>query len=177
MHLNPESPPPAGVLEQHADSPSLLRSDEGEALWFLGNLVTLKATGQATDGGLTVAHFVNPPGFAPPLHRHLREVEMFYILSGTVDFYCQGAVLTAGAHDFVTLPRQVPHTFLVGPDEPLHALQLTTPAGFEDFAAAVGSAAVERRLPGPCPLDPVALGHAAGLHHIEILGPPPAPPS
>jgi hypothetical protein len=57
--------------------PYLLREDEGEALWFLGNLVTVKATGKGTSGGLTVAHFVNPPGFAPPLHRHLAEDEMF----------------------------------------------------------------------------------------------------
>jgi hypothetical protein len=49
------------------------------------------------------------------------------------------------------LPKSVPHTFVVGA-EPLHALQLTTPAGFEDFAAAVGMPAQRR---------------------IEILGPPP----
>jgi len=173
--VSPGSPQLADLHAPNADAPYLLRAEEGESLWFLDNLVTLKATGAVTDGGLTVAHFVNPPGFAPPLHRHLREVEMFYILSGTVEFHCQGVVLTAGAHDFITLPKQVPHTFLVGPDEPLHALQLTTPAGFEDFAAAVGSPALEHRLPDPGPLDPAALGHAAALHHIEILGPPPHP--
>ena len=43
-----------------AAAPYLLRPDEGEALWFLDNLVTLKATGAVTGGALTVAHFVNP---------------------------------------------------------------------------------------------------------------------
>jgi len=149
--------------------------DEGDALWFLGNLVTLKATGAETHGGLTVAHFVNPPGFAPPLHRHLDEDEMFYVISGSASFRCRGEELVAGAGDFVLLPRGEAHTFVVGADEPLHALQLTTPAGFEDFAAAVGEPARERRLPDPGPLDPAALGHAAALHGIEILGPPPQP--
>jgi len=164
-------PPGAGL---GSAAPFLLRDGEGDALWFLGNLVTVKATGVDTHGGLTVAHFVNPAGFAPPLHRHQVEDEMFYILSGTVDFDCDGRLLPARPGDFVLLPKGVPHTFRVGAEQPLHALQLTTPAGFEDFAAAVGTPAVERRLPDPGPIDPAALGHAAKLHRIEILGPPPA---
>lgn len=155
-------------------APSVLTADQGDALWFLGNLVTLKATGAETHGGLTVAEFVNPPGFAPPLHRHLTEDEMFYVLAGSATFHCAGQRLAAGPGDFVLLPRGDAHTFVVGPDEPLRCLQLTTPAGFEHFAAAVGSPARERRLPDPAPVDPAALGHAASLHHIEILGPPPA---
>jgi mannose-6-phosphate isomerase-like protein (cupin superfamily) len=160
-------------MEPSTVAPYLLHADDGEALWFLGNLVTLKATGAETRGGLTVAEFLNPAGFAPPLHRHLAEDEMFYVLSGTAEFHCGGKTLSAGAGDFVLLPVGLPHTFLVGRDEPLRALQITTPSGFEDFAAAVGGPAAQRRLPDPGLLDPVALGHAAQQHAIELLGPPP----
>ena len=152
----------------------VLRADEGQTLWFLGNLVTLKATGAETSGQLCVAEFVNPPGFAPPLHRHLVEDEMFYILEGLATFRCGESHLTAGPGDFVFLPKSVPHTFTVHADHPLRCLQITTPAGFEDFAAAVGEPATQRRLPDPRAFDPAALGHAAALHDIEILGPPPA---
>jgi len=55
----------------------------------------------------------------------------------------------------------VTHTFLVGPDQPLRALQITTPAGFEDFAAEVGQPTAELACPDPGPIDPTALGHAA----------------
>lgn len=151
----------------------VLGPDEGDALWFLGNLVTLKATGARTRGKLTVAEFLNPPGFAPPLHRHLEEDEMFYVLSGTAEFRCQGQVLPAGPGDFVLLPVGLPHTFLVGSDEPLRVLQITTPSGFESFARAAGEPASQRRLPDPGPIDPAALGHAAAQHSIELLGPPP----
>ncbi len=154
-------------------SPYVLTSDQGEALWFTGNLVTLKATGAQTRGRLTVAEFLNPPGFAPPLHRHIVEDEMFQVLSGTAEFRCGGQVFAAGPGDFVFLPVGLPHTFIVGPDEPLRALQITTPSGFEDFAAAAGVPATHRRLPEPGPIDPVALGHAAELNSIELLGPPP----
>jgi mannose-6-phosphate isomerase-like protein (cupin superfamily) len=154
-------------------APYVLGADEGEALWFLGNLVTLKAAGAQTRGRLTVAEFLNPPGFAPPVHRHVIEDELFYLLSGTAEFRCDGQVLPAGRGDFVMLPVGLPHTFLVGDDEPLRVLQITTPSGFEDFAAAAGQPASERRLPDPGPIDPAALGHAAAQHAIELLGPPP----
>jgi mannose-6-phosphate isomerase-like protein (cupin superfamily) len=150
-----------------------LRAEEGEALWFSGNLVTIKATGAQTRGRVTVAEFLNPAGFAPPLHRHLMEDEMFHVLSGTAEFRCDGKALIAGPGDFVFLPVGLPHTFLVGPEEPLHLLQITTPSGFEEFAAAAGEPALQRRLPDPTPIDPAAMGHAAEQHAIEILGPPP----
>ncbi|MER5419530.1 cupin domain-containing protein [Streptosporangium roseum] len=146
---------------------------DGDALWFLGNLVTIKTTGAETRGRLTVAEFVNPPGFAAPLHRHLKEDELFYLLSGTARFRCDGEDLSAGPGDLVFLPVGLAHTFTVGPDEPLRVLQITTPSGFEDFAATVGEPARERRLPTPAPVDPTVLGHAAAQHAIEILGPPP----
>ncbi|MEV0730727.1 cupin domain-containing protein [Polymorphospora sp. NPDC050346] len=153
--------------------PYVLGADEGEAYWFLGNLVTVKATGAQTRGRLTVVEFVNPPGFAPPLHRHQTEDELFYVLSGTAEFRCAGEVLPAGPGDLVLLPVGLPHTFLVGPDEPLRTLQITTPSGFEGFAAEAGEPAAARRLPDPGPVDPAALGHAAARHGVELLGPPP----
>ena len=149
-------------------------SDEGEPLCFLGNLLTVKASGAETRGRVTVVESVNPAGFAPPLHRHRDEDEMFHVLSSNAEFRSGGDVLTAGPGDFVLLPAGLPHTFLVGSDGPLRTLQITTPAGFGEFPAAVGEPARERRLPEPAPVDPAALGHAAARHGIELLGPPPS---
>jgi mannose-6-phosphate isomerase-like protein (cupin superfamily) len=153
--------------------PYILRSGEGEALWFLGNLATVKATGAQTRGALTVVEFLHPAGFAPPLHRHLAEDEAFYVLDGHAQFRCGDQTFDAGQGDFVLLPVNVPHTFLVGSVEPLRALQITTPSGFEAFVAEVGEPAAELRLPDPGPIDPAVLGHTAGRHAIELLGPSP----
>lgn len=160
-------------MDATTTTPYLLSADEGEALWFLGNLFTLKTVGAQTRGQLTILEFLSPARFAPPLHRHVAEDEMFYVLSGSAEFRCEGQNLTAGSGDFVFLPVGLAHTFLVGPDEPLRALQITTPSGFEGFAAAVGEPAAQRRLPDPGPIDPAALGHAAQQFAIELLGPPP----
>lgn len=156
-----------------APQPYLLRQGEGEALWFVGNLVTIKAGGAATRGRLTVVEFLNPAGFAPPLHRHRDEDELFYVLSGTASFRCDGQELEAGPGDFVFLPAGLPHTFIVGPEQPLRALQITAPAGFESFAAEAGEPARERRLPDPAPVDAAKLAAAGARHGVEILAPPP----
>jgi mannose-6-phosphate isomerase-like protein (cupin superfamily) len=153
--------------------PYVLGPAEGQAWWFLGNLVTVKAAGAQTRGRLTAVEFLNPPRFAPPLHRHLEEDEFFYVLSGTARISCGGEDFTAGPGAFVMLPVGLPHTFIVGPDQPWRVLQLTTPAGFEDYVAQLGEPARERRLPDPAPFDPAALGHAS-RYPVEILGPPPA---
>jgi mannose-6-phosphate isomerase-like protein (cupin superfamily) len=161
------------VHEQTSVRPYVLSGQEGEPLWFLGSLFTLKAGGAQTRGRLTVAEFVNPPGFAPPLHRHLIEDELFYVLGGTARFMCDGTEFDAGPGDLVMLPVGLAHTFIVGADQPLRVLQITTPSGFEDFVREVGQPATERRLPDPGPVDPAALGHASARHSIELLGPPP----
>jgi len=86
---------------------------------------------------------------------------MCHVLSGTAEFRCDGQSLAAGRSDFVFLPVGLPHTLLAGAVEPLHLLQITTPSGFEDFAAAAREPASERQRPDPEPVDPVAMGHAA----------------
>jgi mannose-6-phosphate isomerase-like protein (cupin superfamily) len=161
------------VVNSALGRPYVRHDGDGEALWFLGSLVTIKATGDETNGRVTVVEFVNPPGFAPPLHRHLDEDEMFYVLSGSAEFHCDGTTFSARPADFVLLPRGLAHTFIVGTDEPLRTLQITTPSGFEAFAAEVGQPTTTRTLPPPGPIDPAVLGHAATRHAIELLGPPP----
>jgi hypothetical protein len=95
------------------------------------------------------------------------------VLSGTATFGCDGEELGAGPGDFVLLPAGLPHTFIVGPEEPLRVLQITAPSGFESFAAEVGEPARDRRLPDPGPVDAGRLAAIGARHGIEILAPPP----
>src|SRR3954468_8402138 len=99
--------------------PRLVRAEEGDTVWFLGSLVTVKATGADTGGRATAVEFLNPPGFAPPLHRHTVEDEMFLLLGGRATFHCGGEGMAAGPGDFVLLPAGLAHSFIVGPAEPL----------------------------------------------------------
>ncbi|TXN29161.1 cupin domain-containing protein [Lacisediminihabitans profunda] len=153
---------------------SVLRSEEGQSYWFLDSLVTVKVSGSQTSDRLTVLDFLNPPGFAPPTHRHLVEDEIFYVLSGSAVFFCDGETFDAGPGDTVFLPVGSTHSFRVADDQPFRTLQITVPSGFEEFTAEAGTPATGHVLPSPGPIDFAAVGQAAARHNIEILGPPPA---
>ena len=98
---------------------------------------------------------------------------MFFILAGTAEFLCAEQRFAAGPGDFVLLPVGLAHTFLVGPDAPLRALQITTPSGFEAFASEVGEPATQRPARAPDPSTQPPSAAAAARHAVEILGPPP----
>ena len=91
-----------------------------------------------TGGAFTFIEWSAPAGFGPPLHVHGREDEAFYILDGQISVECGAKRFTAGPGDFTFLPRGIPHTFLVTRG-PVRGLQITAPAGFEEFIAEAGA--------------------------------------
>ena len=157
-------------------SPIALMRDEGEALWFLGVLATVKASAETTDGRVAVVDHLAPRGAGSPLHVHSREDEWFYVTEGELTFWVGGKVIKAPAGSFVYGPRGTPHTFEVSSDE-ARFLLVAEPAGFEAFMRAAGEPAKALTLPPPPsePPDPARLAAAAAEYGIEILGPPGIP--
>lgn len=155
-------------------SPALIGRDEGDHFHFLGNLFTAKLNGEHTDGRMTVMEFLAPKDFGPPLHRHDVEDELFYVLDGEVWFSCGDAEAVHGEGAIVWLPRGRPHTFQVRSDT-ARVLQVTTPAQFERFVAALGRPAAEPVLPEPEEIDPGHVAEICAQFDIEVLGPPPEP--
>jgi quercetin dioxygenase-like cupin family protein len=102
--------------------PYALDPGDGEAYWFFGCLVTLKAAGEQTGGRFALTEFVNPAGFASPLHVHHDEHEAFYILEGTAQVHCGDEAFSVAPGSFVLLPRGIPHWHQVSPDAPLRSL-------------------------------------------------------
>jgi hypothetical protein len=60
-------------------------SGEGEHIWFLGSLVTIKVPGEAVDGRCTLIEFLAPRGLSPPLHSHPQD-ETFTLIDGALTF-------------------------------------------------------------------------------------------
>jgi mannose-6-phosphate isomerase-like protein (cupin superfamily) len=154
----------------------LLTADDGPQLWFTDTRMNVKAGGGQTGGAFTFLEWFAPVGFGPPLHLHGREDEAFYIIDGQISVECGDKRFTAGPGDFAFLPHGVPHTFLVT-DGPVRGLQITSPAGFEEFIADVGRPAQGPGLPEPTELDIPRLVAAAQRFDSQILGPPPRPPA
>ena len=93
--------------------PIALTREEGEALWFLGVLAIIKASGETTGGRCAIIEHLAPRGAGSPLHVHSREDEWFYVLDGELTFWVGGRIINAPAGSFVYGPRGVPHTFAV----------------------------------------------------------------
>jgi mannose-6-phosphate isomerase-like protein (cupin superfamily) len=148
-----------------------LGQGEGDRVWFLGTLMTIKAGHDDTAGAYTLVEQTTPALFGPPLHVHHAEDEAFYILEGALHVVCGDQGFDVGAGSFVMLPRGIPHAFQVG-DSGARLLQLTSPAGFENFAHDVGEAATSAELPPPAAPDIPRLVAAAERHGASIVGPP-----
>jgi quercetin dioxygenase-like cupin family protein len=164
------------VNEQSTVAPIAFGAGEGEALWFLGQLVTIKSSSESTAGRVGVTETLGPRGSGSPLHVHHNEDEWFYVIDGELTLWVGGQVITAPAGSFVYGPREVPHTFIVS-SEQARFLLVVEPAGFEGFVRALGQPAQELVIPLPPtePPDLAAMAALAAEYGIEILGPPGIP--
>jgi len=153
-------------------APYLVAHDEGEAIWFLGTLMTVKATSATTGGAFGLIEQELPSGFATPRHIHHREDEPFFVLEGEVTFQCGERMLVAGPGAFVFLPRGIAHGFQVTSDTPARLLQFNFPAGIEQFFVEAGQPASTRSLPPAEPPDLDKVMTLAEKYDFEIVAPP-----
>ena len=90
--------------------------------------------GEDTGGRFAVVRHLFPPRtLAAPLHRHHREDEFTYVLSGRVGAVLGDDEVVAGPGDVVVKPRDQWHTYWNAGDEPAAVLDLVSPAGLEQF--------------------------------------------
>jgi quercetin dioxygenase-like cupin family protein len=153
--------------------PSVLAdASEREQRSFLGDAVTVLATGGDTAERYAILELVLAPGTATPLHRHRADEESFVVLYGEIVVQAgdQPPVLV-GAGGFVHVPAGMSHALRVPEGDSARILTITTP-GHERFVRAAGLSG-----PGPdllTPQDEARLMAAAERYGTEILGPPPA---
>ncbi|HJZ61328.1 MAG TPA: cupin domain-containing protein [Miltoncostaeaceae bacterium] len=118
---------------------------DGEA-GFLGSIgVRFMIDGAESDRRFSlVEHPMGPYALAAPLHRHTREDEYSYVLTGRMGALLGDEVVEAGPGDLVFKPCNQWHTFWNAGEEPCRILEIISPAGFEQFFAelvAVGDVA------------------------------------
>ena len=160
-------------MEQVAQAGAVVRKPgEGEPVWFLGNLMVVKATAATTNGAYGLVESLIPAGSSPPLHIHEREDDAFWILEGDVTFRCGDEIFTATPGSYVFLPRNVPHTFRVEGTKPARVLTLITPGGGEAFFVEGGRPAERATLPPPSAPDLARVRQVANKFGSEFVGPP-----
>ena len=126
--------------------------------------VDLKVAAQDTGTALSIFEYTGRDKGGPPLHIHLVQDEVFYIVEGEYLFQVGEEKLRATAGDTVFAPRQVPHTFAQVSAEG-RMFYLYQPAGsMEAFFRESG----ELKGP-PTPAQAEAL---FARHECKIVGPP-----
>lgn len=160
-----------------ATQPYILHSGEGEAVWFVNNRATIKASNTQTGGTFGLVEMLAAPGHAPPLHVHHTEDESMWVLQGQLTVQCNGETFTAGPGSFLYMPRGSTHTFRVDSTTPARLLVLLIPGGGEQFFVDAGRPVENDGLPEPAPPDVARLQTVAERFGVEFVGPPLAPAS
>ena len=131
---------------------------------FLGSIgVRFMIDGYEAGGDFSlVEHPMSPRALAAPLHRHNREDEYSYVLTGRMGALLGDEVLEAGPGDLVFKPRSQWHTFWNAGDEPCRILEIISPAGFERFFAELVD------LGGVAQADPQVMGELCARYELEM---------
>ncbi len=114
-----------------------------------------------------------PAGSSAPLHVHADVDDTWFVLAGEMLIRCGDDETTIGSGAWVSLPRGVPHTYLVLGDEPARILVVHDNDHFRAFIRDL-SVPAEALVVPPNPKMPSGeeLAHAASEHAVTPVGPP-----
>jgi quercetin dioxygenase-like cupin family protein len=153
----------------------MTRHITNQSLNFGGSLATIRLSHGGEADGIAIIEHRLPKGYAPPLHVHLNQDEVFHVLRGRLCLEVGGKRLHAGPGDIVKAPKGIPHRFIVVSDDGAVALTVTAGTDFEDFvrAASVPFAdGVPEALLPPTEAEIARQSEAAIRNGLELLGPP-----
>lgn len=114
-----------------SSKPMVVRGARSVAL--VGDVVNFLARGEETGGAYCLFELTCRPGGGPPLHRHTREDETFYVMEGRFVFTLEGREYIAEPGAFVHSPRGSTHCYRNIGEGNGRMLVSTLPAGFEKF--------------------------------------------
>lgn len=148
----------------------VLRSEEARragVLHIFGDRVLVKLHGTDTAGNHAILDCRTEPQCGPPLHRHSREDESFFVVEGEYRFEIDGKELTAGPGGFVFAPLGTAHTFQNIGNSAGRMIIVVQPAGLEAFFTELDAAASRMSEP-----DMSVIALIFNKHGLELLGPP-----
>ena len=148
--------------------PIVVGPGEGESVDNpAGGGLIYKARSQQTGGALTAWESTAAPGQGPPVHVHVHEDEIMYVLEGQVRFRVGEAEHMASAGSFVFIPRGLPHAWQSADDDHARILFMFTPGspGMERFFERAAELPDKTRLAA-------AFDEFASDAGMEVLAPP-----
>jgi mannose-6-phosphate isomerase-like protein (cupin superfamily) len=124
-------PPPTAAP---FSAPVAIPAGAGEHAQLGGFGINWKIDGLHSDQRFSVVHHpLAPRALAAPLHRHHREDEFSFVISGTLGAMLGDDVISAGPGSWIFKPRGQWHTFWNASDSPCEIIEVISPAGFEKY--------------------------------------------
>jgi Uncharacterized conserved protein, contains double-stranded beta-helix domain len=139
----------------------------GTALNVLGEPGLVKLAGSDTGNAVSVIHLTVPKLSGPPLHRHSREDEWFYVVDGELTWEIDGQRFAGSAGASAFAPRGTVHAFQNFHDQTAHILVMVTPAGLDQFFKGVTE--LNR---GQAEPDFARVAQLMQSYGMELVGPP-----
>ena len=139
----------------------------GSPLSIFGIPMWIKLSGEDTGGPYAIMEDSTPAQQGPPLHRHLREDESFYVIEGEYVFEVDGKRIYAGAGSAIYAPKGSAHRFQNIGLTPGRLLVIVQPAGLDSFFVEIDAATKGAQEPDLQTVLPIFQKHG-----LELLGPP-----
>lgn len=109
----------------------------GEVLDVVGEHIRILIDSKQSGGDFVIFEDITGPRNGPPLHRHGKDDELFYIVEGTLKFVIDGRESIVGPGSVVFAPRGSVHTYMNMGKTPSRMIVTCTPGGIEEpFRAA-----------------------------------------
>ena len=139
---------------------------ESTVLDIFGQGMLVKVSGRDTGGSFAIMEDQTGPQQGPPLHRHSREDESFYVVEGQYVFEVDGKRIAAGPGSSVYAPKGTAHRFQNVGSTPGRVLVMVQPSGLDDFFRDIDAAARSHAQPDLAVILPIFEKHG-----LELLGP------
>lgn len=144
--------------------PMVVPAGTGRKALVLGIDITIKLSGQETEGSYFVFDAVVPPGVGVPPHVHQREDEIVQVVEGEVEIFLDGKTYQVTPDAVINFPKLVPHGFRNASTKPCRVVFTIVPGhNFEKFFVELGS------LPSEGPPDMAKVSEIFRRYDMEIL--------
>jgi quercetin dioxygenase-like cupin family protein len=145
-----------------------------EKIWLLGEMITLKVTGEETEDKYSVCEIEVPSQSGPPSHYHTNLEEGFYVLEGEFSFQHNERTINANAGSFTHIHKEVVHKYKNIGKSTGRLLVTGVPAGLESFFEEAGILITDEKSFTPASTPPdiariVDISRKHGIFYVPTL--------